>query len=187
MAVELAHQDRFQRTPQGAGTQKRLIVRRQHNFGRVATGADLVRAAKREDATLDPQMLPNDLELQEMRWFNLGDALYQISSSVSATDRRPNAGLVAFSSDGVGQQGAKKERRAPRNFLIKHDVIPDRLRAGVEVNPSLRPIRLPLCARIANSRAGTILLHAYSVAVSSAPVLLTAFRSSGHWSFILPK
>jgi hypothetical protein len=135
MAVELPHQERFQRTPQAAGTQVRLVIRDQHHVGRITTGIDLVRTAKREDATLNPQTLLNDLELQEMRWFNGGDPLYQIPSLVGATDRCSNVGLVAFGSDWVGQQRAKKERRAPGNFLIEHDVIPDRFRAGVKVNP----------------------------------------------------
>lgn len=81
-----------------------------------------------------PKTLPNDLESQAMRWFNAGNALDQIPSSVFAADRAPNPGLVPFSSDRAGQRRPQKERGAPGNILIEHYVIPDRFRAGFDVN-----------------------------------------------------
>jgi hypothetical protein len=89
----------------------------------------------RENATFDPQTLLDDLELQQMGRLNFGDSLEQIPSSVPAAHCRPNAILVAFGSNWVRKQCAKKERRAPGNFLEKHEVIPDCFRAGVEVKP----------------------------------------------------
>ncbi|HYL35774.1 MAG TPA: hypothetical protein VEV17_07675 [Bryobacteraceae bacterium] len=103
MIVKLAHQERFQRPPQEAGPQVRPVIGDQHHVGRIATGMDLVRTAKRTGATLDPQTLLNDFELQQMGRFNAGDALYQIPFPVSAADRCPNAGLVAFGSNWVGK------------------------------------------------------------------------------------
>ena len=76
MDVKLAHQERFYRPPQEAGTQIRAVIRGQQHVGRILTGIDLVRAAKREGAALDPQTLLNDLELQGMGRFNTGDAFY---------------------------------------------------------------------------------------------------------------
>lgn len=135
VAMELAHQERFQGTPQETGAQVRAVTRNQHNVARIAAGMDLIRTAMREDATFNPQTLLNDLELQQCRWFNRGDSLEQIPSSVPAAHCCPNVILVAFGSDWLGQQGAKKERRAPGNFLKKHEVTPDCFRAGVEVKP----------------------------------------------------
>jgi len=76
MIVKLAHQERFQRTPQEAGTQVRPVIGGQQHVGCIVTGMDFVRTAKREGAALDPQTLLNDLELEEMGRFNTGDALY---------------------------------------------------------------------------------------------------------------
>jgi hypothetical protein len=76
MIVKLAHQERFQRPPQEAGTQVCPVIGGQQHVGRIRTGMDLVRTAKREGAALDPQTLLNDLELQEIRRFNTSDALY---------------------------------------------------------------------------------------------------------------
>ena len=133
--VELAHQERFQRTPQIPRAQVRPVIRDQHDVARIALRLDLVRTAPREDAALDPQTLLDDFELQQMRWFNRDDALGQIPSPVSAADRCANAGLVAFGSDRVGQHRAKQEGRAPWNFLIEQEVIPDLFRAAIEGNP----------------------------------------------------
>jgi hypothetical protein len=117
--------------PQAAGTQVGLIFRDQHHVSSIITDVDLVRTAKREHTTLDPQLLLDDLELQRMRWVNGGDALYQNPTCVCAAHRRPDAILVALGSNWVGQQGAEKERRVPGNLLIEHDVIPDLIRGGV--------------------------------------------------------
>jgi hypothetical protein len=76
MIMKLAHQERFYRPPQEAGTQISPVIRGQQHVGRILTGIDLVRTAKREGAALDPQTLFNDLELQDMRRFNTGDAFY---------------------------------------------------------------------------------------------------------------
>ena len=97
---------------------------------------DLVRTAKREDATLDAQALLNDFESQQMRWFTRGYALCQIALRGNAHRTvAPTLGLVAFGADWVGQQRAKKEGRAPGNFLIEHDVIPDLFRATIKADP----------------------------------------------------
>jgi hypothetical protein len=133
--MELSQQVRFQRAPEKARTQVRVIIRGQHHLGSTATEVDLVRTTEREEATLDPQTLFNNLESQDMRWFNGGDALYQISFLVCAAHRCSDAGLVTFGSDWVGQQCAKKERRVPGNFFIEHDPIPNCFRTGVEVSP----------------------------------------------------
>jgi NADPH-dependent glutamate synthase beta subunit-like oxidoreductase len=76
MIVKLAHQERFQRPPQQAGTQVRQVIRGQQHVGGILTAMDLVRTAKRKGAALDPQTLLNDLELEKMGRFNTGDALY---------------------------------------------------------------------------------------------------------------
>jgi hypothetical protein len=112
-----------------------MIVRDQHYVGRISTGMDLVRTAKCQDATVDPQTLFDDVKFEEVWWFDGSDALYQISPPVCAAHGLPNSGLVAFGSEWVGQQRAKKERWTPGNFLIENDAIPDRFRTGVEVSP----------------------------------------------------
>jgi hypothetical protein len=133
--VKVAHQQRFHRTPQPAGTQVRLVIRDQHRLSLMAAGRHSVGTANRVDAAFNAQTLFDDLEFQETRRINREDALYQISSSVNAADRFSNAGLVTLGSHWMGQQRAKQERRASRNFLIEHQMFPDRLGPGVEVHP----------------------------------------------------
>ena len=102
VAVDLAYQERFQRTPQTTGAQVRLVIRGQDHVSRFATGLELVRAAKGADATFDAQALLDDLESEHVWRLDSGDALCQIPSPVGAADRRANASLVAFGSDWVG-------------------------------------------------------------------------------------
>lgn len=131
-----------------------LINRGEHHFGCIAAGKDLVGTAKREDAALDPQRLCNDFELEESGWFDHGDALYEISFPVSAADGCPDAGLVAFGSDWLGQERAQKEGRAPGNLLIEHDVF------QMVSWPALRCIRVTTASRIAR-RANSQLTKGY--------------------------
>ena len=133
--MELSHQKPFQRTPQTPRAKERLIIRDQHHLAGISGGMDAVPTAKREDATLNAQALFNDFESQQMRWFTRGDALCQIAAAVCAPDRFTNLGLVALGADWVGQQRAKKEGRAPGNFLIEHDVIPDLFGATIKADP----------------------------------------------------
>jgi hypothetical protein len=76
MIVKLAHQKFFQGPPQESGMQDGEVIRDQHHIGCIAAGMNLVRTTKRADTTLDPQTLLDDLELKQMRLFNLGDTLY---------------------------------------------------------------------------------------------------------------
>ena len=126
---------RFQRTPQTPRAKERLVIRDQHHLAGISRGMDVVRTAKREDATLDAQALFNDFESQQMRWFTRGDALCQVAAAVCAPHRFTNLGLVALGADWVGQQRAKKEGRPPGNFLIEHDVIPDLFGATIKADP----------------------------------------------------
>jgi hypothetical protein len=80
--------------------------------------------------------LLDDLELQEMRWLRLGNALYQVASAVNAPDRCPHARLDTFRSDRMRQQHSKRERRTSGNFLVKQEVIPDGFRITAEADPS---------------------------------------------------
>jgi hypothetical protein len=76
MIVKLVHQARFQRPPEEPGTQVRPVISGQQHVGRIVTRTDLVRAAKREGAALDPQTLLDDLELEQPGRFNTADAFY---------------------------------------------------------------------------------------------------------------
>ena len=84
--VELFHQKRFQRTPQIPWAKERLIIRDQHHLAGIARCLDVVRTAKREDATLDAQALFDDFESQQVRGFTRGDALCQVAPAVCAPD-----------------------------------------------------------------------------------------------------
>ena len=133
--MKLTHQARFERPPQKSRAKVRPVTSGQEHVGCILTGMDLIRTANGNCAALNPQMLLNNLELQEMRRLNTGDALYQIPVRVNAADHCPNAGLLAFGSNRMRKQRTKKERRLSGNLLIQHDVIPEHFRAGVQVNP----------------------------------------------------
>jgi hypothetical protein len=108
VAVELTHQECFQRTPQTTGSQVGLVIGAQRHVGRIPAREDFVRTAACADATFDAQTLIDDFELKKMGWFNGRDALCQIPSPVRAADRRTNGTFVAFGADRMWQQRAKK-------------------------------------------------------------------------------
>jgi hypothetical protein len=135
MAVELAHEMRFETPPQAAWTQVRPVIRAQLHVAPFTALPDPVRPAKRKDAALDPQTLLDHFELDETRPGNGGDSLYYLASAIVAPHRCPGVCLAAFGSHGFGQQGAKQQGWALGHLFVEEDTIPDRFRAGVEVRP----------------------------------------------------
>src|SRR6516225_9062668 len=86
----------------------------------------------------------------------------------------PTRVFLAFGSDWVRQQSSEKEWRTFGNFLIKHDVTPQRFQAGVEANPcrdrffhclprkkpTHEPIQ-PRCTFVWHTRSGYQVSHPY--------------------------
>ena len=116
----------------------RGVRRGQRNLGAIAARMDLIATAERHHAIFNPQFLLRHLEAQKMRRFYSSDVFLQMATYVDTANHGSGVHFIAFGSQRLRKNLAKKPRFLPWRFFVENQLAPNGFGAGVNSHPSNR-------------------------------------------------